>query len=58
MLPGTSEIGWILLEMAIHPRTSNDFIGFEQHKLLELQMLTVFLDLIVPASFFTKQFLL
>lgn len=24
MLPEASEIGWILMEMATHPRTSND----------------------------------
>ena len=33
MLP---EIGWILMGMSIHSRTSSALAGFDQHKLLEL----------------------
>lgn len=54
MLCGAPETGWLLIEMAIHSRTSNDLADFEQHKLLELQMLTISLDPIVPASSFTN----
>lgn len=43
------------MEMAIHSRISNDLAAFAQHKLLELQMLTISLDPIVPASSFTNQ---
>lgn len=37
--------------------SKNDLAGFRQHTRLELQMLSVSLDSIIPASSFMKQFL-